>query len=378
MKYTTVIIILFASRVFGQNGDEFSQFNYQNFVFEDPLDLVLSEYRHFVKSMTFVIDERSSILDLADSLLKKNNNVIPNTIVDRSFISKTIKEENNDTLVQKSKNLLQEMQVFIVLYKNIEDIIDSLESSVFKTRSRSFFIIYITEESPEEENIKEILEMIWNEYKILEVCVAITKVSSMFNFDPIQSKIVLINPKENPFGLIHRYRNFHGYPLKVKLFNREPTSVKDLPESLLSTYYRKDIENVNNMGGIDGFVLGNTIKSLNLSAQITKPIDGIEYGWKLPNGTFTGTIGEIISRKADISFNGRFIKKYGSEDIEFTYPVFHDRFCILVPKALIIPTWMNIFQGKLHFYSNFTNVTMKVNKIKTNTNEIFKLCNDLQ
>jgi len=57
-----------------------------------------------------------------------------------------------------------------------------------------------------------------------------------------------------------------------------------------------------------------------------------------------GSIGDVLYGRADLSFNGRFIKNYGSNEIDFLFPVFFDQFCVIAPKALQIPQWMAIFQ----------------------------------
>lgn len=57
----------------------------------------------------------------------------------------------------------------------------------------------------------------------------------------------------------------------------------------------------------------------------------------------SGSIGEIVYGRADIAFNGVFIKHYHSEDIQFTTPVHFDQVCFVVPKALTKPKWKTVF-----------------------------------
>lgn len=64
----------------------------------------------------------------------------------------------------------------------------------------------------------------------------------------------------------------------------------------------------------------------------------------LDNGTFVGTIGEILRKNIDVSFNGRFIKYYDTLDVNFMTPVLFENFCIVAPKALRIPEYLRIFQ----------------------------------
>lgn len=57
-----------------------------------------------------------------------------------------------------------------------------------------------------------------------------------------------------------------------------------------------------------------------------------------------GTIGEVLSGRTSISFIGHFINDYGTDEIEYIFPYFFDKLCIVAPKAPRIPEWMAIFQ----------------------------------
>lgn len=59
---------------------------------------------------------------------------------------------------------------------------------------------------------------------------------------------------------------------------------------------------------------------------------------------YTGTLGDVIYNKVDATFNGRFMTKLDSNDIEYLYPVLFDRLCIISPKSMKIPAWMAIFK----------------------------------
>lgn len=57
-----------------------------------------------------------------------------------------------------------------------------------------------------------------------------------------------------------------------------------------------------------------------------------------------GSIGDVLYRNTYVSFNGRFITNYGTDDIEYMFPYYFDKLCIIAPKALQIPEWMAIFK----------------------------------
>lgn len=59
---------------------------------------------------------------------------------------------------------------------------------------------------------------------------------------------------------------------------------------------------------------------------------------------YAGTLGDVLYDRVDVAFNGRFMTKPESDDIEFLFPVLFDKLCIIAPKSLKIPAWMAIFK----------------------------------
>lgn len=55
-------------------------------------------------------------------------------------------------------------------------------------------------------------------------------------------------------------------------------------------------------------------------------------------------MGDVLYRRAYMSMNGRFIADYGTDEIDYLFPVNFDKFCIISPKASKIPEWMAIFK----------------------------------
>ena len=96
------------------------------------------------------------------------------------------------------------------------------------------------------------------------------------------------------------------------------------------------------MFGHDGLILHNLERLLNFT-KLNVPVP-LEYGWMTDNGSFVGSIGDILAKEIDVSFNGRFIKYYDTFDVSFMTPVLFENFCIVAPKALRIPEYLRIFQ----------------------------------
>lgn len=52
----------------------------------------------------------------------------------------------------------------------------------------------------------------------------------------------------------------------------------------------------------------------------------------------------MLSGRTHVTFIGHFLNDYGTDDIEYMFPYFFDKLCIVAPKAPRIPGWMAIFQ----------------------------------
>lgn len=66
--------------------------------------------------------------------------------------------------------------------------------------------------------------------------------------------------------------------------------------------------------------------------------DNDAFGFRLPNGSFTGTLGRLIRHQSDLALTGFFIKDYLTRGIEFTAATYNDRLCCVVEKAKRIPS----------------------------------------
>lgn len=68
--------------------------------------------------------------------------------------------------------------------------------------------------------------------------------------------------------------------------------------------------------------------------------DGMKFGFRNPNGSLTGALKTIQSRKSDVAFIGYFIKDYETRDVQFSSPIYNDELCIVVKKAGKIPPFI--------------------------------------
>lgn len=57
-----------------------------------------------------------------------------------------------------------------------------------------------------------------------------------------------------------------------------------------------------------------------------------------------GSIGSVLHGKVFASFNGRFVKDYETTEVQYMFPYFFDKLCIIAPSATKVPGWMAIFK----------------------------------
>ncbi|XP_052902928.1 uncharacterized protein LOC128310342 [Anopheles moucheti] len=139
---------------------------------------------------------------------------------------------------------------------------------------------------------------------------------------------------------------FNGIPIRCTVFPRNPTLLpwESLPESFRSVQYvQQSVQASNGSGGLDGMLLGNLAVAMNFTAATMDASDGLEYGYRLHNDSYVGSLGDLLQYRTDVSFNIRFMKYYGTHGIEFLHPIYSDQLCILAPKSLEIPQWLAIF-----------------------------------
>ncbi|EFA05247.1 hypothetical protein TcasGA2_TC015398 [Tribolium castaneum] len=134
-------------------------------------------------------------------------------------------------------------------------------------------------------------------------------------------------------------RDLHRLPLKIAMFVRFPTVMTVVPELLRANPIYKS----SGLVGLDGCLLSTLAGFLNFDFTTVGDMGHEDFGWVLPNGTVTGSLGQVAGNRAQIGTNGRFITNYGTTDIEFTVPYDSDKICVLVPKSQKVPQWLMVF-----------------------------------
>ncbi|XP_035779783.1 uncharacterized protein LOC118459993 [Anopheles albimanus] len=169
-------------------------------------------------------------------------------------------------------------------------------------------------------------------------------------FETIPERQLFLYKPQNGFSPFARsgrkLRLFNAIPIRCTIFPRNPTllPLDSLPQSFRNLRYVQDTVRASNGScGLDGMLLGSMAVALNFTAETMDATDRLEYGYRLANDTFVGSLGDLLNHRTDVSFNVRFLKYYDTHDIEFLKPIYSDQLCILSPKSLEIPEWLAIF-----------------------------------
>ncbi|PSN54294.1 Ionotropic receptor 873 [Blattella germanica] len=212
-------------------------------------------------------------------------------------------------------------------------------------RSKYIFIVSNAKKLSEDD-IFTIFEWLWQTHKIIRVRMLTIYEDYSTKFYNTEMKIWKYDPFKKELNNVHSVsfnrgnHNLNGQPIRVSMFIHYPTSY--FPNSLKGNITSLTNANDFHLGkflGVDGQMLFNIATFLNFTPKILRYTREMSFGFLLKNGTYTGALGQIVFKHADIAFNSRFIKQYNTTKIEYTRIILNDQVCIIVPKANLIPRW---------------------------------------
>lgn len=155
----------------------------------------------------------------------------------------------------------------------------------------------------------------------------------------ILKKTSNIEVQKDVLLVINNLSNLHRFIINISMF-----------ETLFMAVRRED----GKMGytGVDGRVVETIMTAMNASSKYHYPQNDKQFG-KI--GKFTMALNDVIQKKTQMAGNSRFLKNYGTNDIEYTEFVRSERVCVVVAnnsplsKELIMlkifkpSTWVVIF-----------------------------------
>lgn len=131
---------------------------------------------------------------------------------------------------------------------------------------------------------------------------------------------------------LDKLRNLHGYTLKASAFSYPPYFMKLINSNGHPSYK-----------GISFKMYHAISNTLNFTLAQTKYYKRINFGEILPNGSWTGTIGDIVRKEVDLSLNlfTALADRMPFIDISSVFLV--TDWAIMVKKAKALPLWMAVF-----------------------------------
>ncbi|XP_078033889.1 uncharacterized protein LOC144468351 [Augochlora pura] len=176
-----------------------------------------------------------------------------------------------------------------------------------------------------------LFQKLWRYRRINKIILLASDSLRTIRFDPFESvprdeyylKIDYINLTDVS-DLFEEKRSFGKHPLRISIF-----------DSITMT------KQGDQYGGLDYRYLDEITKKMNVTPILIQEKD--KHGWK-ENNVFFGTLGQLVSGNCDVSFNQFFVKDYMTKRIEFTAAINSDKLCVIVPKALPVPEYLEILK----------------------------------
>lgn len=204
--------------------------------------------------------------------------------------------------------------------------------SQINTNGRWMFVLVNAKQS----EIKALLIESWRSFKMVNILALSISGSELIamTFNPfktngeIWTKNVTVDEIESvsvyATDLLERkIKNLDGFVLNFTIFESEASATPVYDETKQFIVRYEDVEG--EMAGMFG-------KYLKAKINYVTPNDSFQMGFRQPNGSFTGAIGQVESGEADMSCNSRFFTYTGTKNCAYLDPVEVINLRYMVPK----------------------------------------------
>ncbi|KAJ9591291.1 hypothetical protein L9F63_002165 [Diploptera punctata] len=360
MKTAIVIIVIFTLISTASTTLEIDNYIEETKLFDELFEdetfwLTMSHHFNFTRTLTFIIqefDHRIWNITATNLILKIQTNLkIPVEIFWFGCCVNSVYGSNSSTLEYILEYPSEYSHSYIIVaidYIYSSTFLSSYEELKRNWTSKDNYVVLIL--SHNEWNTQNsgsditIFEQFWTlgmlKTIIIQKCIESTNKQNdrIIIYDPFvtDKEKRLISVKTNdvshlPKTYLERSWDLKGHTLKVTMFHSFPNAI-----------LKRDSEN-EFYEGIDWDVISNLAKFMNFKIDIITPQDGKNFGYRLDSGEFTGAMRDLINGFADISGNGRYIKYYNTNKIEFILPAFYtNKIVVIVPSPLKLSSWETI------------------------------------
>ncbi|KAH1010577.1 uncharacterized protein LOC109534521 [Dendroctonus ponderosae] len=246
----------------------------------------------------------------------------------------------------------------VIIAKDASIVYDFIKSHKSQTpfeTVRGLKILIFPNSNSDIKSIKAILAWLWTNCGVLNVIVLLPSsvkyrnfyitykpfTATAFGHGQIQIQHLKGLRINTPGRINTKIPDLQGYPLIVSFFERISTAFRTVPNFLVNSKIYRHFTRIH---GVDGLTIEYLAQTMNFSMKLCNEIECQYFGLVLDNKTVIGSLGKVVERKVDFQANSRFLMDYGTDDIEFTTSYMHDKICVLVPKAKLIPTWIKVLR----------------------------------
>lgn len=124
--------------------------------------------------------------------------------------------------------------------------------------------------------------------------------------------------------------NMNGYPIPISGFNLMPYSERRYEENKVEYF------------GYAGKMLEELVRRVNFTPNFVKQYSTVNFGYELPNGSWTGVMRDVVVGEAELSFNVFLMIISEFDIVDFTFPLSIDSLHFLAPKSHCLPQWRSI------------------------------------
>jgi hypothetical protein len=250
----------------------------------------------------------------------------------------------------RTTTISDDLSGFVIIVWTLDVLEDFLDQVVLLQRRAKGTIFILSHQHchTAQTDLDHILRRLWTQFSTFNIILQTpcscngTKIYTFLPFERVDhswGKTLSTNTQPKP---LLKFHDLNQFPLQISMFSRYPYVIKPLPKALKANPIYSDLSHSKGFGGVDAFILGALAKRLNFDPQIVENFDEEPFGRILSNGTAVGSLADVVGRKVEFSSNGRFLKDYGTGEIEFVSAHDSDQLCMAVPKAFKVPVWKTL------------------------------------
>lgn len=269
-----------------------------------------------------------SLIKIVFTLAQAADSGLANVIVEDCFQRNTLVVIGGTARTVSNRHQNSKLRNLILVYDSESSVdLAALKASFGDTwNPRARIIVCI--DKVEKNKPSEILKYFWK-HDLLNVALTVRSLDSgleetfIYNpFIPEAEMAIKLNPNDSMFP--DKLTDLNNRSIPISMYFH-------FPKAMLTNYTILK-------RGADVEVLRTLSKKLNFSIDLkTAAVFATSYTVSLPSGERVGMIGDVLVERSDAVMNARSIESTIGRRVEITYPTLQTRYCVVVPKAMVMP-----------------------------------------